>query len=328
MVIVIHTEPFLVGSSKGDWYYLGNFLQQISSFAVPFFFVAAGYFFSKGIEREKVFSRWWRYTSRLSVLLTLWILIDGIFWGPWFGQIIKAGSLSPLLWNLSAIPSFAYKHPDLFFLRGTAVPLWFLVSLIVAISILALCVKISLSANGVLAIGLSAYVFSLATSSYADSAIGIGVTLPLEQRGPAIAFAFLAVGHYISQRDFRLKHPGWILALATLLMFLESVSLSQCREEIFQERPYLFSTLLLAASGLLFALQNPALGAATLISRVGNRSLGMYLTHTPVLGALGIIRSQFASPLWELFFPFLVFSLSYWIVLVLLKTPYARILVR
>ena len=109
---------------------------------------------------------------------------------------------------------------------------------------------------------------------------------------------------------------------------IASVSLSQCREEIFQERPYLFSTLLLAASGLLFALQNPALGAATLISRVGNRSLGMYLTHTPVLGALGIIRSQFASPLWELFFPFLVFSLSYWIVLVLLKTPYARILVR
>ena len=50
-VIVIHTEPFLAIQAirvKSYWYYLGNALQQISSFAVPFFFVAAGYFFSQG----------------------------------------------------------------------------------------------------------------------------------------------------------------------------------------------------------------------------------------------------------------------------------------
>jgi len=324
MVVVIHTEPFLaISSTKADWYYLGHFLQQVSSFAVPFFFVAAGYFFSNGTGREQVFSRWWRYTSRLSVLLGLWIIIDGIFWGNWLGQIIETGSLSPLFWNLTAIPSFAAKHPELFFLRGTAVPLWFLISLLMAIGVLALFIRYSISANVLLAIGFVAYVFTLTTSFYADSAIGFGLTLPLEQRGPFIAFAFLTVGHYISERNFRLRYTGWILLLATLLVFLESMSLSYYGEVAFQERPYLFMTLPLSASGLLFALHNPAFGAETLISRIGNHSLGMYLTHTPVLGALEIMRSQFASSIWEIFFPLLIVVLSYWVVQVLLKTPYA-----
>lgn len=102
-VVIIHTEPFLaIQAIKNDWYYLGQFIQQISSFAVPFFFIAAGYFFSNGINKEGPLSRWWLYVKRLSVLLVMWIVIDGMFGGAWLKEIFQARSFSPLLWNLNA----------------------------------------------------------------------------------------------------------------------------------------------------------------------------------------------------------------------------------
>lgn len=325
MVVVIHTEPLLaIPSVRAEWYYLGHCLQQICSFAVPFFFVTAGYFFSRGIDKGTVFGRWQKYTARLSIILVLWVVIDGIFWGQWLEQLIKSGSLSPLSWNLRAIPSFAAKRPELFFLRGTAVPLWFLISLIMAISILAIFFRYSLNSVSPLFIGSCFYVLSLAASSYSGSVLGIGLELPIEQRGPLIAFSFLTIGHNLASRQIQVKHSGRIFVAAMLLVLLETTALSHLMGVPFQERGYLFSTLIFAAAGLLFALKNPAFGTNSLFSRIGQRSLGIYLIHTPILGALGVIRGLFVSPMWEVLFPCLVLALSYFMVAILLKIPYVR----
>ena len=324
-VVLIHTDPFLViPSIAADWYYLGQALQELSSFAVPFFFVAAGYFFSKGISKEGLSSRWWKYTSRLSVLLVIWIVIDGIAWDQWLEQIISAKSLSPLLWNLSAIPSFAINRPDLFLLRGTAVPLWFLVSLIIAVSLLALCLRLSLRPSVLLLIGLCAYGFNLVTSAYAETALGIGLTLPLEQRGPFIAFAFLSIGHWFSVRSVSAGSGVLILLAAVLMVFVESALLSHFSGQPFQERPYLLSTILLAGSAFLVAIQNPALGSTSIVSKIGARSLGIYFVHTPVLGAVNVMRTAVVHPIWEIFFPLMVLMLSYGVVKLLMKVPFAR----
>lgn len=326
-VVIIHTEPFLaVHAIKANWYwyYLGNSLQQISSFAVPFFFIAAGYFFSHGIQKKGLFKTWQQYTSRLSALLLIWIVIDGIAWGQWLEQIIYQKSLSPLLWNLSAIPSFAVKRPDLFLFRGTALPLWFLISLIISVSLLALCVKISLRPAVLLSLGFSLYFFSLITSSYSATPLGIGLSLPLEQRGPFIAFSFLAIGHFIAACGVPVKYSSLILAVAAFMVFGESVILSKIENIPFIERPYLISTSLFASGVFLFAIQNPTFGATSIISKIGNRSLGIYFVHTPVIGALGIIRSSIVHPIWEVIFPIMVLTLSYIFVVFLLKIRYVR----
>jgi surface polysaccharide O-acyltransferase-like enzyme len=81
-VVIIHTEPFLaIQAIKNDWYYLGHSIQQISSFAVPFFFVVAGFFFSQGIRKEGLTGRWWLFVKRFSVILLVWIVIRWNFLG-------------------------------------------------------------------------------------------------------------------------------------------------------------------------------------------------------------------------------------------------------
>jgi surface polysaccharide O-acyltransferase-like enzyme len=325
-VVVIHTEPFLaVQAIKANWYYLGHSIQQISSFAIPYFFITAGYFFSKGIDKTGIFKRWWQYTSRLSALLLIWIVIDGILWGEWLEQIIRAKSLSLLFWNFRAIPSFALKRPELFFLRGTAVPLWFLVSLIVAVSLLAICLKLSMRPTALLVIGCSAYAISLITSFYSGTSLGIGLNLPLEQRGPLIAFSFLTVGHFFAVRSISIRFTAPLVVATLLMVFVESSLLSHFAGVPFQERPYLFSTALLASSVFLFAIQNPDFGTSSMFSKIGNRSLGIYLVHTPVLGAVGTLRGIVVHPLWEVFFPVMVLALSYALVILLIRIPYVRV---
>lgn len=327
-VIIIHTEPFLaIEVIKKDWSYLGQSLQKICSFAVPFFFVTAGYFFFQGIQGNGLYKRWRDYTKRLIVLLLIWIIIDGIFWGRWLEQLITAKSFAPLLWNLNAIPSFALKRPDLFVFRGTAVPLWFLFSLITSISVLVFCIKLSLRPIVILLISFCLYIVALMTSSYSGTMLGIGFNLPLEQRGPLIAFLFLTIGYYFSVHERLLRYGALFCLIALLLMFVESISLSYFAGNSFQERPYLFSTIILASALLLFSIQNPSFGATTLFPKMGKRSLGIYLVHTPVLGAIGQLRDLMVNPIWELLFPILVLAISYTIVNVLMKIPYVRILV-
>ena len=95
-VVLIHTEPFLSQSEiKNYWYYLGQIIQQLSSFAVPFFFITAGYFFSLGVDKQGLKKKFSQYFLRILVLLITWVVIDGIFWGEWLKSIIENGSLNP-----------------------------------------------------------------------------------------------------------------------------------------------------------------------------------------------------------------------------------------
>jgi peptidoglycan/LPS O-acetylase OafA/YrhL len=108
------------------------------------------------------------------------------------------------------------------------------------------------------------------------------------------------------------------------MVFVESSLLSHFAGLPFQERPYLFSTVLLASSVFLFAVRNPGFGTSSISSKIGNRSLGVYLVHTPVLGAVGTLRSAVVHPLWEFFFPVMVLALSSVLVILLFRIPYVR----
>jgi surface polysaccharide O-acyltransferase-like enzyme len=322
-IVVFHTKPFLaIPSMKNDWHLLGQAIKQISSFGVPFFYVAAGYFFAQGIQKDGLLARWWPYVKRLSILLVIWVIIDAIFRGSWLLDILEAKSLSPLLANLSETPAFAAQYPDLFLLRGTAVPLWFLVSLIISISLLTLCIKLSVRLDVLLLIGFCGYFFSL--PAYSDTPLGIGLKLSLEQRGPFIAFLFLVIGHFLAVHQTPERSNALIVVASILMMFVESSALSYFSGVSYHGENYLLSTILLATSMLIFALQNPDFGAGSIISKIGNRSLGIYLVHWPVLAALFFMRGAFISPVWEVLFPVAILAISYAIVIGLMKLPYIR----
>jgi surface polysaccharide O-acyltransferase-like enzyme len=260
-------------------------------------------------------------------VLLAWTLIDGVLSGHWVAQLIQRRSLAPLLWNVIAIPSFALRRPDLFLFRGTAIPLWFLVSLIVAVSLLALCIKLQLRPTVLALLALSAYTFTLLVSFYANTALGMGLVLPLEQRGPLIAFAFLIAGYLIATGTISMRIGTSALFAIVILVFAESALMSHLARILFVERPYLFSTFLLGCAVFLFAVQHPSFGAKTVLPRIGRRSLGIYVVHTSVLNAIAPIRSAVVHPLWECLLPVAVLTVSYAITLVLSKIPYVRVIV-
>jgi len=323
-VILIHTEPFLrLSTIQNGWFFLGQIIQQLSSFAVPFFYIVSGYFFSRGVSRKGLKNQFSQYFIRILILLLTWIVIDGVFWGGWLESIIEHGSLKPLLWNIMAVPGFALNRPDLFFFRGTAVPLWFLFSMLSGVAFLSILLFAKLNRLMILGVGLSAYILSLSVSFYSDTFIGVGFVLPLEQRGVFISICFLSIGYFLEDCQININGIK-LLLISVVLMFVESIALSISQNGVFTEHPYLFSTVLVSIGVFLTALQNPMVGVNSFLCRVGGMSLGVYVVHIPVLGALNYYRDLVISPVWELFFPVLVLLLSLLIVSLFMRIPYLR----
>jgi len=308
---------------QNGWYYLAHFIQQINSFAVPFFFIASGYFFSLGVDKHGLQKQLKKYIPRIALLLFIWLILNGLFWGQWLQEVIENRSLRPLLSNLLFMPEYAIIRSDIFFFWGTAVPLWFLVSLIEGSLILSALIAFKLNKTNILLFGSAAYLFMLSASLYSDTLIGAGFVLPFQQRGIFISLFFLSIGYFLANSTININ--GFkLLCGATVLMFLESFAVSAHDGLLFEEHPYLLSTPIVAAAVFLFAIQHPTLGVDSLLYKLGTISLGVYVVHPPVIGALDYFGKSTSHPVWELSYPFITLFISILIVSLLSKIPYLR----
>lgn len=119
-----------------------------------------------------------------------------------------------------------------------------------------------------------------------------------------------------------------MIIFAFLLLFAESALLSRLNGNAFAETPYLVSAVLLTALLIVAATNSKERWRVPkFLAKIGSVSLGIYLVHIPVIGTLGSLRVAFASPMWELVFPVVVFLVSYFIVLGLVRIPYVRSIV-
>lgn len=324
-VVLIHTAPFVDSSEHGTaLYYLSQFIQQACSFAVPFFFVAAGYLFSLNLTSTNAPTRWRRYAARLFLVLMIWIIIDGTLSGKWLNTILDFRSLSPLLWNLLAIPSFALKRPDLFFFRGTSVSLWFLISLLLSSGALVALVMLRVHSRAILVVGIGAYAIALFLGAYAYLLPLTDAPVLLEQRGPLIGFGFFALGYYFANRPYNSSLNRTVLTLCLLLPFAEAAFQSAFSSGHFQEQPYIVSTFLSVGALFVYSIQHRSFGARSLASKLGTNSLGIYLFHIPMLGALATLRPFFHGYSWDLLIPILTIAGSYLLAVKAAETPYLR----
>lgn len=329
MVILIHTRPFFaLEEVSGNYHLLGNLVVQLASFGVPFFFVTAGYFFSLSSAQRGLYPVWKRYISRLFLIAILWTLIDGIFWTDWLQQLIDTKSIAPLLWNLLAIPSFAAKRPELFFLRGTATPLWFLISLIAGITITAIALWLKFDKRFIFILFASLYLFSLVFSSYSISPGITGGTLPISSRGPFIAPLFLFIGYLMTSTKSDFNSSRLLLIISIILLLSEPVLLAQLLDRPLREHQFLLTTPLLAYAALAFALSYRSLGRDSIIAKVGTYSLGIYLVHVPLLEAFKLVRNLFFHPAWEITFPLLMLTTSFCISLCMASNRFTRRLIQ
>ena len=172
-VVLIHVGPFRGAEWEGTPAGLaGAFLNQLCRFAVPFFFLATGYFFGRKLgSSAPPWPLWRKQAGRLAVLFAFWsaayLLVPAVLRGLHHRSLDAFGAFmtEKLGWALS--------HPATSLLQGSAEHLWFLPALALGVAALALvhALRVPPLAMAVLAGG--SYLVALLGGSYSPSPLGL-----------------------------------------------------------------------------------------------------------------------------------------------------------
>ncbi len=308
-VIAIHTTPFFSEVYHNGFYYnLSVFINQIARFAVPFFFVIAGYFWGVKIRNgDNLF----KVTNSIAVrILAIYLFWSVIYLLPYnLSAIYQYGMLGPIkfsYWNfLNAIQKY-----DNLLLQGTKVHLWFLTSLMFSIYISALFINKNAKFS-LLIFSISLYVFGTLLKSYADTPIGITVNFNT-RNGPFFSTLLFVSGYVISRftpSKSWLLIGGLLFTFGSSIHFLEIYTLNKLfRTDLYQD--YVFGTYLMGLGAAILSLSNHSLLRVRALSNFGPIVLGIYAIHFIFVDLFAPIDSIFDSALWEIIYIVVVLVLS------------------
>ncbi|EMA69510.1 acyltransferase 3 [Halorubrum aidingense JCM 13560] len=305
LVVIIHTNPFEGVGATGN---AVNFvLETVARVAVPFFFLASGYFFGLKTRDADPIAY---FRARARSLTGLYV----------FGIVV---ALPPFLAGTAVEASVAGESParsvgwriveslspvDLLY-YGTSVSeiLWYVPALFVALALVA-----GFAAAGrpelALPVAVGFHVLALLGPEYA----GI-VDLPFDVRdGLFFGFFYVSAGHAIAARGWRggSGRSGALLA-ATVAFGLFHVAERYAMGYVLGDASiatgvyapsFTVGTAGFAVSLFLFLLSRPGLGASTPLPAWGSYAVGVYVVHPPVLAVLGQLADRIpvgGSPLAE-----------------------------
>jgi surface polysaccharide O-acyltransferase-like enzyme len=327
-VIAIHTTPFEEAARPiGTGLDAATLINQATRFAVPFFFVIAGYFWARKVGE----SGETRATSLAMIKRLAWL------WGAWclvyllpvnlFDALAQGGALGPIkviYWNVVQ----AVRRPAILVLEGTRPPLWFLVALVMCVGVSALFLHLGAR---LLLVALAAllYVVGLLGQSYAAAPFGFALG-PSFRNGHFFALAFFVTGVLMQQRGVPAR-PATALRWGVLLLaggfVLQLVELHSGHRlwGLPLARDYLLGTypfgvgaawvglgLLPGEPGAAQPRRPAAWAALTAVAGVGPWVLGIYLSHFAFVELLRPLDRRFSpAPWWELAYVAIVLVLAY-----------------
>jgi len=323
-VIAIHTEPFR-GSASGEsnlYQYLGVLINQLSRFAVPFFFVISGYFWGTKIKGSvSVASVSISIAKRICLIFAAWSVIYALPYN--ISSIFEHGLLGSItvaycnLINLS-------KDPVTLMMQGTKVHLWFLIALLFSLGISSLLVEKE-KQNTLIAISVMLYLIGLLARAYSDTPLGIHINFNT-RNGPFFGTIFFVSGYFLANRT---PEPGWFSKGVTLLgvgwIFHFSELYVLCK--LFGTNPYqdyVIGTYLMGIGAAMVSLSNNALFRNDTLGDVGKLTLGIYGIHfvfVDILRPLDILISAWP---WKIGYIVLVLLFSAVSVMILSKSKYTR----
>jgi surface polysaccharide O-acyltransferase-like enzyme len=304
-VVIIHTFP------NNDQ--LGYFvLDNLSRFAVPFFFVASGYLFSlKVSDNPQSFAYFKKYVIKILKIYVSWLIFylvyDVITILLTHGDV-KA-ELSKYKENLTALNLLYYG-------QGTSgYQLWFVISLVWSIVILYLFYRLK-RVRLLLVIAFCLNLLGLFGQSYS-----VFDELPVSTTRAAlyISLFYTVMGFWLASvhtwRKYDARIYFYLFCTFTILQILEGFWLQKGLDSKHGE--YFFSTIFLTLFLFLYALSNPNLGKGLLVTKIGGNSLGIYAIHIFFIDMVDLLFQSIGleksthNLLLNLLDTFLVFVLSY-----------------
>lgn len=307
-VILVHTKPFMRDLFPDSSYRLTEYLfNQPPRFAVPFFFMAAGYFMARKYDdAPDRMTGLGRYVQRLLFLLLAWSIVYTLIPSEW-----QTLATEPYLPGLSSKANSLLASPILLLFEGAKVHLWFLPSLSLGATLLGL-----LAGSGrtmpLCLIAALLFVIGLLGGSY--SVTPLGLDLPFTTRdGPFLSTICLAIGFLLYRRGPAPLSQAQALLLLSVglgLHVLESWVLWHYYAVPMLRHNYLIGTVIGATGLLLFALAAPDFGQRSNLHSLGRDTLGIYLSHYLFVDALTPLTHLFELHIWQFVFPLLVFLLA------------------
>jgi surface polysaccharide O-acyltransferase-like enzyme len=323
-VIGIHTGPFSTTAFfDGLDHHLMLLFKQGGRFAVPFFFLAAGYFLGRKLNAhpDAAGPVLIGYARRLLEIWLFWNLVY-IFSTMSADTIAQEGMLKAMYWRVSTYFSRSSWEDMLFVGSGTA--LWFVVALLTSVGILGL-----FHARGakkellILSVGL--YAVGLLGGSYAATPLGLDLGFNT-RNGPFFGTLFVTSGYLWASHSPRIPMsvalPG-ILA-GVVLMAVEILFLSRVYAVPAASHEYLLGTLPVAFGIFATLLARPRTVGLFWLPRAGRFTLGVYVAHPLVNWTLWPMRSAVDHPLWEVSYPLLVYGVALGLVYLASRIPHLR----
>ena len=319
-VICLHTLPFQSKAFAGEyWRTTAGAINQLARFAVPFFFLASGFFFGRKL-RQGACPRTMmaQYAGRLLVPFAAWSMVYLVVPAN-LVQVMRYGVLRNTYWKLAQ----AWANPVNFAFEGFSDHLWFLTALACGLAMLTVFRR-RVEALAVLASLF--YLLHVFNNSYHPMVTDR--VLPFNARnGPGVGTLFVLIGYLLSSPRVKCSIGAAVaIFFGGMSMHLaEAFLLERFYNVPLDANDYLLGTIPWAAGALLVCLARPQWGKS--LAPLGAFTLGIYLVHPLLVRLMRPIGNALGSCWWEIVLPFVVYGLSLAVVSGMMRAKRLRKLV-
>ncbi|WP_247729812.1 acyltransferase [Halovivax limisalsi] len=287
-IVALHAEAF---EGVGDWgnaVYFG--LDAVGRFAVPFFFLTAGYLFAKKHEAMPGYAE--QYLSRIASIYGFAVcLYVPLFVATMTVTAVRGGG-APGTAALTAVTTALSPIDLLYYGDSMVYHLWFLPALVVSVALVYAFVRAGLS-RYLLPIAFAIHLVGLTGESYTMIA-----NLPIETRdGLFFGFFYTSLGYAIRSNGWepgpdRRRLFAGLTVLGALAHAVERYALGYVVTDAtiagsVYTPEYTLVTVFYSVALFGFVLSYPSLGRASGVSTLGRYAVWIYIVHPIVLFALG-----------------------------------------
>jgi surface polysaccharide O-acyltransferase-like enzyme len=317
-VVVVHTRPF-EHYGNPDQNYLFLVTNQSARFAVPYFFVMAGYLWMEKLKQGNAldaYSR--RYIIRIVRIFVFWSCVYGVVGSVSPGTILNEG-VAGVVKSVEAFGLLLWRDPATFLFQGSRGHLWFLSALLCTVMIAVTFFYMRwqrwlLPAAGAL------YALSLMGGAYATTPVGL--VFPFQSYlGPFVGMLFFVIGVMMSRSEWHVSMRVAVLIFLSgvVVQILEALWLWRAFHVAPVTQEQLVSTVPLGIGAAAIALAMPTEGRDAMIARWGPYMLGVYVLHPLVMDALRAIHIH--GVVWDIALPVLVFGVTLCLVMLGTRIP-------
>lgn len=273
-IVMMHIFP-----ASGKVTAFGTWVNQCCRWAVPFFFVSAGFFFEKGLLKGRSARDQLRRSSqRLLGLFVVWWVIY-LLAPPSLRDLVGPKPIGAWLQTIAFRWQRVSGSLELFLLEGPAIHLWFLVALWGGL-VFIVATRGHRNLDTMLSVALLLYVIGVFGGTY--MATPVGMNLPIHTRNGIFFSAFFtAIGVMLAQceRIPSLKGALAIFFGGMVAHISEVLGWSLVDPEPLWVNTFTLGTLFWGVGAFLVALALPSSPVMERIAPLGRLSLGIYLTH-------------------------------------------------